>query len=385
MLTLLTGLAARTGDLDHAVHIASRVGTVFSRKLPLNLLHLFHHGLVVVDRYLSERGRALHAVTSAAARAGELHDAQAIANSAVDVEDRRWLLLSIVEIAALGGDLDRAQVVTSQIHGTLQSTWAHALIAEARRDYEDNPIRVANLLHQAEVRPGVPTSSEQRLWVLTKLIESAARCGYLEVGWNLVEQLNPPWVPHVDVLERPPTRWSGDTNRYPHARAMAALATAVAGDRYLSNTCLIRGENHAHQIGNPCERAFALTWMARTNAELGDDERAAGLLRLAETTAHTITDAGEQALALWAVAAQEADADRAEQILHAITDPGRRVQALLEFAADPARRRPATIAKALQLGHWTQAAELLTEMEPEALAALTEELEKLRAAGSRTA
>ncbi|ANZ42144.1 hypothetical protein BBK82_45645 [Lentzea guizhouensis] len=396
-LTAIAEKAAEKGDLDRAVDITSLLDRLRGRALPKTLLHLLHYGLAEIRFHLDERAKALHAVVTAAARAGALSDAETIARTLGDTSAENWLLLTITEIAARNRKVDSAEVIARLMSGRgLQRVWALALAASAAASNGDRT-RAGILFDHAESTIRDMHDSDAKLSMTAKVAELAAGCGDVHRAQRIADQIAPitAIMTSASPIELADHGLAGSVlanagHRYPSARVMAALAKAAAGAGDIDRAAwyLDRAKRIAATAPDPLERVFAQAWTAATAAEIGDLPSANALLDRAEGGARSLAGPGDQEQALWAVAevvSDRGDLDRAEGVLGKIIDPNRRARALLRFAADPARRRASTVAKALQLGHWTQAAELLTEMEPDALAALTEELEKIRAAGSRTA
>jgi hypothetical protein len=155
--------------------------------------------------------------------------------------------------------------------------------------------------------------------------------------------------------------------------ARVARGVAQVGD-------VNRAESLARTVTDPRWQARALTGVARALAQAGDVDRAEAVARDTEAMAGAAINPGlrARARALASVAemvAQAGDLDRAEALARTITDPDRQAWALAAVArhAGTARARP-LIARALRLGTWYTAADVLAVVLPDALTVVADEL-----------
>ena len=109
------------------------------------------------------------------------------------------------------------------------------------------------------------------------------------------------------------------TNPYQQAKALAALAKAVA-----STGDLDRAEDLARSLTDPDIQTWALAAVAEAVASAGEVDRARGLADRVEALARSITDPNRQGRALAYLVkavASTGDIDRAEALVGSITDP----------------------------------------------------------------
>jgi hypothetical protein len=280
-------------------------------------------------------------LAAAAAQAGDLDRAEALAYAIADPGQQAQALAQVAIAAAQAGDPGRAEALAYAIADPGQQAQALTLLAIAAAQAGD-PGR-AEALAYAIADPG------QRAQALTLLAIAAAQAGDLDRAGALARAITDPYwqaqaLAQLAVLlaqagqreqaaaaasqAETAARAIADPGQHAQALAQVAIAAAQAGDPG-------RAEDLARAITDPYWQAQALAQLALVLAQAGRREQAAAVASQAEAAARAITDPGlrAQALAQVAIAAAQAgDLDRAGALARTITDPGQQAQALAQLA-----------------------------------------------------
>jgi hypothetical protein len=281
------------------------------------------------------RAGALREVAVAAAQAGALDDAVALAR-AVAGPARAWTLNDLAVAAAEASEPDRANWLTAEAETAARALpdaddQARALIGLAVAAMEAGDTdRARRLAAEGEATARTAITPEARERRLRALAAAAAKGGDLDYAEALASDIASPYDQARTLTDLTEAAQARDPDR---ARRLAAEAEAKARD-----------------ITSPYTRARALSGLVGAAAQAGDVDRARRLAAEVETAARDITSPHDHALVLTrlaAAAAQAGDFDRAEALADNIAGPTARAQALSAAAAAAAEAGDADGARRL--------------------------------------
>ncbi|MEV0034055.1 hypothetical protein [Nocardia sp. NPDC050793] len=318
----------------------------------------------IPDRYV--QASALVSLVEIVARAGDLNRALAIADSLTGLP--AWeasVLASVAGAAGRAGGLDRAATLIARAETIADSITDHyeqaralASVAEAAVAAGDHD-RAATLIARAETIARSITDRYGQASALVSLVEAVARAGDLNRAEDVADSITDPErqaralvllveaVANAGDLNRAAAIADFITDRYWHAKGLASAAGAVAraGDLDRAAALIARAETIADSITKPELKAWALMSVAEAAAKADDFDRAGALIARAETIARSIPAGSslmldQQARVLVSVAeaaAKVGDLDRAETIANSITVFEQQVWALASVAEVLAR------------------------------------------------
>jgi tetratricopeptide (TPR) repeat protein len=423
VLAAVARMAAQAGDTDRAERLAheietmSRINTIPHRRELAAEAHALAEALAQagdVDRAEAvartitgramayEQKKALEGVAEVAARAGNVDRAESLARTMSDLVGQATVLERVTRVVAQVGDVDRAESLarniptprtraTPLVNAAKAAALAAAASAVAQAGDAD---RAREIACEAEAVARPIHNVALRAEVLTDVAEALAQAGDADRAGDIVRKVEAEAQALIGGFEQATALESvagmaarlGDADR---AEALArtitdpdrqapALARVARGVAQVGD--VNRAESLARTVTDPRWQAWALTGVARALAQAGDIDRAEAVARDAEAMAGAAINPGPRARAraLASVAetvAQAGDVDRAEALARTITDPDRQAWALAAVArhAGTARARP-LIARALRLGTWHTAADVLAVLLPDALTVVADEL-----------
>jgi hypothetical protein len=293
-LTDLVKAAAAAGNIDRAEAIARAVTVPHQRPPSKREFAVWgRRGEVESTDWIiaRERAESLGTVAKAAATAGDVDRAEALARSITNPYWQPRVLVEVVQAAAAAGQVDRAETLartlTDRDHRTLALFGVAQAIATAR--YAN---QAEQLAADGERLARAITDPFRRAWALAEVAKAAIAAGYADWAEQLAED--------AEALTR------AITDPYRRALALAGITQAVAavGDVDWAETL-------ARAITDPYCQALAFADVVRAVATADDIERAETLARAAtdpDQQAHTLTGAA------WAATAT-GDANRACRLL----------------------------------------------------------------------
>lgn len=295
LLTVASAAAAR--DIDRAEAIVDQTGSVEAKQ------------------------RALTDLVRAAASAGNVARAEALARSVLEPYMRVQMLLLVADELTLTGDLDAATALAYEIETVARAivnaeSRAESLIALTTAMTEANDLdRAAICATQAEAHARLIDWPVTRTYVLATLARAMIRIGAHDRATMLAESIE-------DQQER------------------AKLTSVVATELNRSGRS-DRAEELTLSLADAHLIVETLTALAKELASAGEHlDRARGLVRKAEAIVHTIEQPHQLAKAqsyLAAALAHNGELDDAQTLAHAIQVPSAKVSALVAVAEGLAR------------------------------------------------
>jgi hypothetical protein len=372
----VAGAVAAAGDHDRALALADRAETVAEsitdRRRQANVLAAVAGAVAAAgdhDRALAladqaetaaqsikeswgsqqiQRAEALAAVARAVAGAGDYARAETVAQSIPEPYRKAESLAAVAGAVAAAGDHDRALALADQAERSIPGPWSATV--PYQREW-----MLTDLISQARYETG------QRAQVMAAVAGAVAAAGDHDRALAIAESINT-------------SEWIAES------LTASAEAAAAAGDHDRADILAFQAEAAARSTNQPLYQAQALAALAGAVAAVGDHDRALALVDQAETLAQSITQSGQvQVLAAVAGAVAAAgDHDRAEVLADQAETLARSSQdaytlAVLAEGSAPARGRR-LVAEAFRLGRWTTSLNALSHVQPDALAAVADEV-----------
>jgi len=328
------------------------------------------------------RVEALISVAKAAAAAGDLEHALAIAHSMVNAGQQAGALAAVAKELISIGDTDQAEEVARSI--AISSPRDEVLMALAKR------LATVGAMHKAEALVSSIESSSKRSSALGSLAETAAASNDLARATVLAQQAEA--SAKVGKGEQRSAALVGVVKAMAasgNLRSARQIARSISSSslqgtarlyivKYIAATGNVNKANSAAlAIQDRYWRAMAQVAIVEQLA-LEDSERACRFAKKIVAQARDISNLGQRDSVLASLARAVAvgnNLNYAEGLIAKVDSPARQAQALIAASeiVEPSEK-PRLIAKALQLDHWTTSLAALVRVRPAILAVIADDV-----------